>query len=248
MAIETPGYDEQDQAEIFDEENLDGTEGLHEASTFEDIPDVYDATQRLGDAEDLAELDAADFDEDLLDDADLEEEDEVVSEDVYDETDEEDVIDHDSMDKVSADAWDEVVLEYQPDVDSRRGARGGAGGYEARGQLDDDDLEELGYRAAEADEEEEEVDVEREHQPKPSKRATNEEKSFRPKGSSPAKKDVEQEERHSRPAEQPLSDEACFDHIAHKVKPDEHRQEALIDEAVEETFPASDPISPKHIT
>ena len=28
----------------------------------------------------------------------------------------------------------------------------------------------------------------------------------------------------------------------------EHRQEALIDEAVEETFPASDPIAPKHIT
>jgi len=28
----------------------------------------------------------------------------------------------------------------------------------------------------------------------------------------------------------------------------EKRQDQLIDEAVEETFPASDPISPKHIT
>jgi len=28
----------------------------------------------------------------------------------------------------------------------------------------------------------------------------------------------------------------------------ENRQEALIDEAVEETFPASDPPAPKHIT
>jgi hypothetical protein len=28
----------------------------------------------------------------------------------------------------------------------------------------------------------------------------------------------------------------------------ETRQEALVDEAVEETFPASDPIAPKHIT
>lgn len=28
----------------------------------------------------------------------------------------------------------------------------------------------------------------------------------------------------------------------------ENRQEALIDEGVEETFPASDPVSPKHIT
>ena len=29
---------------------------------------------------------------------------------------------------------------------------------------------------------------------------------------------------------------------------DEDRQEVLVDEAVEETFPASDPISPKRIT
>ena len=28
----------------------------------------------------------------------------------------------------------------------------------------------------------------------------------------------------------------------------EDRQEALLDEAIEETFPGSDPISPKHIT
>jgi hypothetical protein len=28
----------------------------------------------------------------------------------------------------------------------------------------------------------------------------------------------------------------------------EDRQEALLDEALEETFPSSDPISPKHIT
>ena len=28
----------------------------------------------------------------------------------------------------------------------------------------------------------------------------------------------------------------------------EDRQEALVDEALEETFPGSDPISPKHIT
>ena len=28
----------------------------------------------------------------------------------------------------------------------------------------------------------------------------------------------------------------------------EERQDQLVDEAVEETFPASDPISPKHIT
>jgi hypothetical protein len=36
--------------------------------------------------------------------------------------------------------------------------------------------------------------------------------------------------------------------MAAKEKRAEDRQEALIDEALEETFPSSDPISPKHIT
>ena len=35
--------------------------------------------------------------------------------------------------------------------------------------------------------------------------------------------------------------------LAGKVAEAENRQEALIDEAVEETFPGSDPISPKHV-
>lgn len=38
------------------------------------------------------------------------------------------------------------------------------------------------------------------------------------------------------------------DQLEDKVKTGESREEALIDESVEETFPASDPISPKHIT
>lgn len=52
---------------------------------------------------------------------------------------------------------------------------------------------------------------------------------------------------HSRQAE-PLSDEAKHDHLAEKAAKCEDRQEALLDEAIEETFPGSDPISPKHIT
>ncbi len=35
---------------------------------------------------------------------------------------------------------------------------------------------------------------------------------------------------------------------AHPRDEAEDHQEALIDEGVEETFPASDPVSPKHIT
>lgn len=39
-----------------------------------------------------------------------------------------------------------------------------------------------------------------------------------------------------------------FDHLADRESCAEDRQEALLDEAIEETFPGSDPISPKHIT
>jgi hypothetical protein len=52
---------------------------------------------------------------------------------------------------------------------------------------------------------------------------------------------------HARPAE-PLVDGEKHDHMAEKEACAEDRQEALLDEAIEETFPSSDPISPKHIT
>ena len=46
----------------------------------------------------------------------------------------------------------------------------------------------------------------------------------------------------------PLKDDEKYDHMASREKTAEDRQEALLDEAIEETFPGSDPISPKHIT
>jgi hypothetical protein len=52
---------------------------------------------------------------------------------------------------------------------------------------------------------------------------------------------------HARPAE-PLADGEKHDQLADKKKSTESRQDALLDEAIEETFPGSDPISPKHIT
>ncbi|MET0273798.1 MAG: hypothetical protein ABW360_12495 [Phenylobacterium sp.] len=51
----------------------------------------------------------------------------------------------------------------------------------------------------------------------------------------------------SRPAT-PTPDGEKHDHMADKEAKAEDRQEALLDEALEETFPGSDPISPKHIT
>jgi hypothetical protein len=46
----------------------------------------------------------------------------------------------------------------------------------------------------------------------------------------------------------PLKEGIKHDHLAERAKKAEDRQEALLDEAIEETFPGSDPISPKHIT
>ena len=47
---------------------------------------------------------------------------------------------------------------------------------------------------------------------------------------------------------EPLPEGEKHDHMAAQEKRAEDRQEALLDEALEETFPNSDPISPKHIT
>jgi hypothetical protein len=249
MSAEFPGVEDQDQSEIFDEDNVEGVDALQQGgSTFEEIPDVYDSTQKVGDAEDLGEFDAADFDEDQVDDEDLEEEDEVVDEDAYDETDEEDVVDPDLLDRVAARGGDEVDLEYQPDVDGRRGARSGAGSYEARGELDRDDLDDLGY-GAKADEEEEEEAGEDEGRmltEPPDFLRPLEERSFARVRVWARLETVDDD--HSRPAVEPLEEERCFDHLGHRIRDSECRQEALIDEAVEETFPASDPIAPKHIT
>lgn len=46
----------------------------------------------------------------------------------------------------------------------------------------------------------------------------------------------------------PCADGEKHDHMAEREADAEDRQEALLDEAIEETFPGSDPISPKHIT
>jgi hypothetical protein len=63
----------------------------------------------------------------------------------------------------------------------------------------------------------------------------------------PVHEDRHIETPHSREVE-PLKEGEKHDHMAAKEKCAEDRQEALLDEALEETFPGSDPISPKHIT
>ncbi len=65
------------------------------------------------------------------------------------------------------------------------------------------------------------------------------------KAKDPKRRARETEGPHSRP----IADKSSkHDHLDPHLRNAEDRQEALIDEGVEESFPASDPPSPKHIT
>ena len=63
----------------------------------------------------------------------------------------------------------------------------------------------------------------------------------------PKMEDYQPNAPHSRPA-RPLSEDEKPDQMAEKEKHAEDRQEALIDESLEESFPSSDPPSAKRIT
>ncbi|HEY0436567.1 MAG TPA: hypothetical protein VGC92_08010 [Phenylobacterium sp.] len=84
-------FDDQDQSEVFDESNTVGGEGDvalggdsplaigEDMRTFEELPDVEDLTQVAGDRDDeeALALDADEFDEDAIDDGDLEDDNEL---------------------------------------------------------------------------------------------------------------------------------------------------------------------------
>ncbi|PXA89190.1 hypothetical protein DMC25_09930 [Caulobacter sp. D4A] len=53
---------------------------------------------------------------------------------------------------------------------------------------------------------------------------------------------------HAKLAEKPLAEGEKHDQLAEKVECSESRQEALLDEGLEESFPGSDPVSVKRIT
>lgn len=124
---ETDDYqpDEQDQSEVFDEDNLDATEGgpaSNELQTLEDIPEVFDVTSAVGDA-------GEDEDEDEeFGQADLAGE--PGADGVEPEADEH--------------ANDEVELVYTGLMRNVKGAQASAAHWESR-RLADDDIEELGY-------------------------------------------------------------------------------------------------------
>jgi len=117
-------------------------------------------------------------------------------------------------------ATDEIELVYTGLMRNQRGAQASAAHWEAK-RLSDDDVEQLGY-----DDNRKETDMTKTPPPTPRE-----------------EQDVEG------PATRKVAPhDGKTDQLRDKIKEAEDRQEALIDEAVEETMDASDPPSPKHIT
>lgn len=155
-------FDGQDQAETFDESNVVGGEGdvsLGDESpvtpgedmrTFEELPDVEDVTQLIGDADDdeAVALDADEFDEDAFTDADLQDDDELH----YRATTEEHEDDIDGLgpedgfneDRIDARSDIDGLAEDVEDADQVSGGEDDFTNFQSKA-LDDDDLKRLGY-------------------------------------------------------------------------------------------------------
>jgi hypothetical protein len=156
------GFDPQDQAEIFDESMTVGGEGdvslgfespvspAEDMRTFEEMPDVYDVTRRIGDDDEDRELalDADEFDPEAFDDEDLDDDDELhysaVDEDYEDDLDglgpePGALLDEEALSASEIDGLDEVR-----DGDEVEGGEDDFTNFSAR-NVGDEDLRRMGY-------------------------------------------------------------------------------------------------------
>lgn len=140
--------DAQDGAEALDETNYDGGDN-DEMRTFEELPDVLDVTTAVGDRDDDegVALDAAEFDEDAIDDDDAEADDELdyrasdeEHEDDLDGLGAEDSYNDDALDGDEVEGLDEQVL----DADGVSGGEDDFTNFQSKG-LSDEDLQKMGY-------------------------------------------------------------------------------------------------------
>jgi hypothetical protein len=246
-------FDPQDEAEVFDE-----THGADEDPTGaapddvdgdpDELTEVYDVTSALGDAdEDEDDETADDYDEDELDDLDLDDEEDA-------DEDEDDDLDDDLEDAPEADAragLDRLIdrtteraapvepsLSYVDDLDAVTNPRDDdAEKYESTRELSQEQLADLGYLP---DRQQQEVSVMKDEDQsvstKPEGAREWEERSF--------EMDVELSILEGGVPE-PTGSGASADDIEDEADRDEQDR---LDEGLEETFPASDPVSAKHIT
>lgn len=156
-------FDSQDQSEALDESNTigDGDQGevrsfadADARGTFEEMPDVVDLLQVAGDrdADEAVALDAVEFDPDAIDDADLEEDDELdyraataEHEDDIDGQGPEDGFDETRMASDQIEGQDEIR-----DAADAEGGEDDTTDY-ASTNVSDSDLKDLGYLDADSD-------------------------------------------------------------------------------------------------
>ena len=144
--------DPQDTAEAFDEDALDPEEQRGEMRTFEELPDLLDVTQAVGDRDDeeALALDADEFDEDAIDrDSELEEDDELdyraATEEREDDLDGQGPDDGYNEDRLSA--RDVEGLDQVADADSVEGGEDDVTDFQAS-EVSDADLKTMGYSEA----------------------------------------------------------------------------------------------------
>ena len=150
---DTSGYDAQDVAEVFDEDNTNEESqrysGREDAEQFEDLVDVYDVTTRAGDRDDDEAAIGEEMDDDEIvadaedrSDADLEDDD-LFGRDAETYKGEDDRLDvRDGLEKQDP---HEVELTYAGDLTDVAGASSSAAELESD-ELDDDDLRDLDYK------------------------------------------------------------------------------------------------------
>lgn len=155
-------FDPQDQAEALDESNLVGGEGdrdyggspvgrgSSDMRTFEELPDVLDVTQAIGDRSEDAELalDADEFDEEAFSDGDLDDEDEDAyaagdtDADIYDDDTENDIVDDFDEDRVSPEEIEGLTVVADADVVT--GGEDDFTNFQSK-NVGDEDLRRMGY-------------------------------------------------------------------------------------------------------
>jgi len=177
-------FEEQDLAEAFDEDATAGDDRLRERPTFDELPDVYDATTAVGDADDDDALIGEDMDDDEIiaaerdaDEADFEDDDLRTRDGEH--------LRLSGVDDDEETSENEVELRFVGDLEGVDSDRLATRDLESD-ELSDEDLEDLDYK--------------------------------------------------ERAPKQALTAEQINPH-----------QEDLLDEGIEETFPASDPVSVKRV-
>jgi len=152
MPSDNYDFDAQDQAEVFDEDNFDendaGGPGA-DMKTLEELPEVFDVTRAVGDAEDVDAVDGDEFDDNEFDEDDLDAEDEddyALADSLEDQPEDAETAYVDDRFTEQVAQADEADLEFTDDLDEVTDLdEDEADVFESEGELTDETVADLGY-------------------------------------------------------------------------------------------------------